>query len=193
MKNQTQLFDYFNIPETQKRYSRTVHGGAKTKGKRKLERPLSTRKWIHLILKSDKATGSLSLLTPRNRLFVKRVVAQKARKFGVKVADTANVGNHVHLKIRISSRQEFQQFLKSVTTLIARHVTGAKRGKPFGRFWQGLAFTRVLKSALEELNLRIYIAANRKEAQLGPKARELFLARFNAWVRQQRRTDFSTA
>jgi hypothetical protein len=63
------------------------------------------------------------------------------------------IGNHFHLKLKIINRKNFGKYLKSVTSLIARSVTGAKKGKPFGRFWQGLAYTRVLKTALEELSL----------------------------------------
>jgi len=86
------------------------------------------------------------------------------------------------MKIRITSRESFQKYLKSVTTLIARTVTGARRGKKFGRFWQHLAYTRVLKSYIEELNLRGYFEANEAEAMLGHAARERMLKRFNNWV-----------
>ncbi|MGZ3724043.1 MAG: hypothetical protein ACXVA9_13965, partial [Bdellovibrionales bacterium] len=103
------------------------------------------------------------------------------------IADLANVGSHIHLKIRITSRAGFQKFLKSVTALIARKVTGARKGKPFGKFWQGLAFTRVLKSYTEELNLKGYFSANRAEAALGFEARERLLRAFNRWVYHERK------
>lgn len=183
---QTSLFDYFDTKETRKRYGRTQHGGATGKGHRKLERPLSTRKWIHLVLKSDKARGKLSFLTPTNKILIQRILKEKAKKFGVSLADQANVGNHLHLKVRITSRESFQKFLKSITTLIARKITGARKGKPFGRFWQGLAFTRVLTSRTEELNLMGYIMANRIEAATSVETRDKFLRRFNSWVYRER-------
>jgi len=102
------------------------------------------------------------------------------------LADGANVGNHLHLKIKIQNRESFQKFLKAVTCLIARKITGAKKGYKFGRFWQGLAFTRVLTSSLEELNLKGYIKANRIQAEKGELAREKFLRKFNAWVYRER-------
>lgn len=183
---QTNLFEYFDKSQTRKRYGRTQHGGLKTKGHRKLERPLSSKNWIHLILKSDKAKGSLSFLTPRNKMLVKNIIRAKSKKFGIKIADGANVGNHIHLKIKIQNRESFQKFLKSVTCLIARKVTGAKKGKKFGRFWQGLAFTRVLTSSLEELSLKGYMKANRIEARKGEASRALFLKIFNQWVYRER-------
>jgi hypothetical protein len=183
---QTNLFDYFETGKTRKRYGRTQHGGATSNGHRKLERPLSAKKWIHLILKSDKAKGKLSFLVPKNEIFIQKIIKEKARKFGVVVADQANVGNHLHLKIRITSRESFQKFLKAITTLIARQITGARKGRPFGRFWQGLAFTRVLTSRTEELNLMGYIMANRLEAATSTAARDKFLRRFNSWVYRER-------
>ena len=186
-KNQTELFDYFDMKKVRRRYGRTQHGGCGTKGHRKEARPLSTGKWIHLVLKSEKAKGKLSFLTAGNQLVVKSILDEKSKKFGVRIADYANVGNHLHLKIKISSRSQFARFLKAVTTLIARRVTGARRGKPFGRFWQGLAFTRVLKSRLEELNLKGYIEANRRQAHGSQPAREAYLKAFNEWVYRERR------
>ncbi len=169
-----------------RRYGRTEYGGARAKGFRKLERPLSTKKWIHLVLKSDKAVGSLSFLNLKNKATVENLIKSKAKKFGVLIAELVNVGNHFHLKVKITSRESFGQYLRSVTSLIARTVTGAKRGKRFGRFWQGLAYTRILKTALEELRLRVYFNANRIEVSHSPLAREVYLKRFNRWVVRER-------
>ena len=170
---QINIFDYFDTNKTRKRYGRTQHGGTETKGHRKLERPLSTTRPIHLVLKSHKAKGSLSFLHSNNKSMVEAILRQKAKKFGVRIADFANVGNHLHLKIRIKSRTSFKSFLKAVTNLIARKITGARKGKPFGKFWQGQAFTRVLVSKFEELNLFGYIKANQIEANKSKSAREI--------------------
>ena len=187
MAKQTNLFEYFKEPMVKRRYSRTVHGGATTKGHRKLERPLSTKKWVHLVLKSDKAKGEFSLLSAKNKIFIERLIRSKAIRFGIRVADRANVGTHLHLKIKMSSRENFQKFLKSITAQIARYVTGARRGKSFGKFWQGLAYSRVLTSDKENLILGGYFMANREEAVAGKQGRDVFLAKFYDWVYQERR------
>ena len=165
-----------------KKYGRVTHGGTETKGKRKEFRPLSTKRTIHLVLKSDKAKGKLSFLTHKNKPMIEKILESKAKKFGIKLAEHANVGNHLHIKLRIQSRISFQKFLKSITTLIARKITGAKKGQRFGRFWQGLAFTRVLTSAFEELQLRGYIEANRLQIVQGYNQRETYLSGFNEWM-----------
>jgi REP element-mobilizing transposase RayT len=180
---QNSLFDHFEMQDVKKRYARTEHGGLSTKGKRKLERPLNTRMGLHLVLKSDKAVGKLSFLTPKNQKLVRHIVFSKARKFGIRVKDFANAGNHLHLRLKIQSRLNFQRFLKAVTTLIARKITGARRGFKFGRFWQGLAYSRVLTTYAEELRVRGYIQANEIEVANSPAARERYLRVFNAWLR----------
>lgn len=180
---QKNLFEYFEVPQLKKQYGRTTHGGTKTMGRRKEVRPLSPKKWIHLVLKSDKAKGNYSFLSIKNKMMIEELVYEKALKFGVRIADFANVGNHLHMKIKIHDRKSFQKFLKAITCLIARKITRAARGKKFGRFWQGLAFTRVLTSSREELNLRGYIRANTIEATHSYHAREKFLKGFQKWAK----------
>jgi hypothetical protein len=184
--HQHNLFDYADQKSTKKRYNRVTHGGIASKGRRKLERPLSSKHWIHLVLKSDKARGTLSLRAARNQLYIKKTIDAKAQKFGLIIGDFANVGNHLHIKVKARSRNAFQSFLRSITTLIARHVTSARQGRSFGRFWQGLAFTRVLRTYAEVRQLVGYFFANRIEVQQGQTARELFLEKFNLWIKQNR-------
>ena len=180
---QKSLFEFSDDKTTRRRYSRRTHGGAATKPARKLERPLSRKDFIHLILKSEKAKGGLSFLKRENDIAIRDILRMKAHKFGVSISDFANVGNHLHIRIKVQSRESFQKFLKAVTCLIARKITSARRGKPFGKFWQGLAFTRIITSRMEELGLRGYFEANRREAKHGYATREKFLKEFDDWLR----------
>jgi hypothetical protein len=85
-------------------------------------------------------------LSIKNKATVEKLLKQKAKKFGVFIAEMVNVGNHFHLKIRVTTREGFGKYLRSVTSLIARTVTGARKGKPFGKFWQGLACIQITSS-----------------------------------------------
>lgn len=163
---------------------RVWHGGGKLLGKRKEARPLTAKKWIHLVLKSKRAQGSWSFLQKSNRKIVSEILKRQARNWGVEIKDWVNMGNHLHIKCRFSQRQNFQNFLRTVTALIARQITSAKKGIKIGRFWDGLAFTRILKSSFEELHLKNYFNANRLECQHGPAARETKLKEFQGWVRR---------
>jgi len=181
MKQQN-LFD----TKTNRRYGRTQYGGLNSKGHRKLERPFSPRKWMHLVLKSDKAYGKLSFLAAHNQTFIRTLMYEKAKRFGIALNDHVNMGNHLHIKVRSGSRSQFQKFLKSITGRIARHVTGARRGRPFGRFWEGLAYTRVLMTSFEELRLHNYFCANRTEHVAGKAKRAEFLQDMNEWLSRER-------
>jgi hypothetical protein len=167
-----------------RKLSRRTHGGVGSLGHRKESRPLDKKLWTHLILKSEKACGAFGFLRPKNQLFIAKLFEKKALKFHVTIQSFANVGNHLHVKLKFANRDDFQNFLRSITSLIARFVTGARKGKPFGKFWDGLAYTRVVTTKKEELLLRGYLKANRIEAILSKSQRELFLLKFNSWVRK---------
>ena len=180
MNEQIKLFE-----EPKKTSYKSCHGGVRTKGSRKEERPLSFKDAIHLVVKSKKAIGSCSFYTHKND--IKDIIDKYALKCGVVIKDYVNMGNHLHIKVKITERKLFAKFLRIVTGLIARLVTGARKGKSFGRFWDGIPFTRIVKTAFEELQLKGYFRANRVEKEHGYKAREEFLQKFNAWVYQLRR------
>lgn len=160
--------------------------GGNTKGKRKIARPISTKKWSHLVLKSNKGKGLLSLSHPKNMIQVKVILKKQALKHGVEITDYVNMGNHLHLKVRPHSRIGFQRFLKSTTAMIARKVTGARKGFKFGKFWDGLAFTRVIQSSYELFQLKGYFNANRLESKKGYQHRLEYLNAFNGWLKTLR-------
>ncbi len=158
-----------------------THGGEVSRGKRKTRRPLDTKRPLHLVMRAEKARGQLSLLTAQNKILVEKIIRKQSAKFGIRIAAFANVGNHLHLMLRFSRRKALQAFLVSLTALIARAVTRARKGHPFGKFWDALAFTRVLTSRREISILKKYIQANVIEAARGRDAREGFLFQRNAW------------
>ena len=152
---------------------RSSHGGSIQKGHRKTARPIDRKKPLHLVMKSSHAKGSLSLLTAKNRLFVERTFRERAKQFGITIQGFENVGNHLHAIVKFKRREQFQHFLRTVSALIARFVTGARKGKPFGkRFWNDLAFTRVVQGLKDLRALVTYFFKNEIEREIGHDARE---------------------
>jgi hypothetical protein len=94
-----------------------------------------------------------------------------ARRFGVKVYDFANVGSHLHLLIRARRREAFQAFLRSFSGIVARRVTGARRGRPTGRFFEDLAWSRVVEWGRDYLGVRHYVFRNEIEGLSSPRVR----------------------
>jgi hypothetical protein len=122
---------------------RMEHGGAVRMGRRKLERPVSVRRPMHVTLHSERARGAWSLR--RHRLAVREALSACSRRTGIVVYDFANVGSHLHLLVRARRRPDLQTFLRSFSGLVARIVTGAQKGRPLnGRFWTALAWSRVV-------------------------------------------------
>ena len=124
---------------------RYLHGGGINAGKRKTSRPIDPKKPMHITMRALQARGNLNLLRPANKRVVDRIVAEMAKRFHIEIIRWANVGNHIHLLVRARTRKGFQNFLRVTAGQIGQLVTGAKKGKPFGkRFWDVLAFSRVV-------------------------------------------------
>ena len=69
---------------------RTEHGGEVRRGRRKLERPVSTRRPMHVVLTSRRARGPWSLR--KHDRAVRDVLRRMARRFDIRIYDYANVG-----------------------------------------------------------------------------------------------------
>lgn len=168
---------------------RLVHGGLTSAGKRKVARPLDAKKSVHLVLKSSHAKGCMSFLAYRNRLVIEQMIRERAAQFCVVIQGFENMGNHCHLVVRFKTRALFQKFLKTVTGLIARHVTRARRGRPFGqRFFDQLAFTRIVQGIRDFRGLIGYFFKNEVEREVGPQARAALEAEQTERARRNRKS-----
>src|SRR5215471_9811140 len=148
--------------------SATEHGGGLRRGRRKVERPVSTRRPMHVVLSSQRATGGWSLR--KHERGVRAALRACVGRTGVKVYDFANVGSHLHLLLRARKREAFQAFLRAFAGMVAQKVTGARRGHPVGGgpFWSALAWSRVVSWGRDYWGVRHYIFRNRIE---GPAIR----------------------
>jgi hypothetical protein len=93
----------------------------------KTPRPLSSKQALHVVLRSDFAQGTHSLL--RHERVIRNTLLKQGRRHGVKVYRVANAGNHLHLLVRFTKRRGLQNFLRGSCGLIARKVLGAERGR----------------------------------------------------------------
>jgi hypothetical protein len=144
-----------------------------TRAARRRARPLSTRDSMHLVLRSTQARGNWSFLQPRNQGAIRSLSEKYAARFGVKLLAIANVGNHLHLQIRLTNRRLYAPFIRALTGAIALRVTGRSRWKRKANdplherkpFWDLRPFTRIVESRRGLLTLRDYFALNRWEAR----------------------------
>ena len=154
-----------------------AHGGELAKGKRKTVRPLDLKQALHVVLRSTRAQGVFSLLHPNNCDHVHGFTYRIARRLGVRIYRYANVGNHIHLLVRVSSRIMWKRFIRELAGGIAIIVTGAKKGAALTRpksnalaegakrgFWDHLTFTRIVLFGKDFKNLCNYMVKNLFEA-----------------------------
>lgn len=148
------------------------HGGGLRPGKRKIARPFDPKQALHVTLRSSKARGEWSLLSPRNHDKVHDFTQRIAAKHGVRLYRFANVGNHVHLLLRARTRTALQRFLRELSGGLAQILTGARKGMGLARsqgdairgFWDTLAFSRIVSAGRDFQNVARYLVKNLFEA-----------------------------
>jgi REP element-mobilizing transposase RayT len=145
---------------------RIEHGGEVRLGRRKLKRPLDVRRPLHVVLRSTRARGAWSLRAGANERLLRSASRRYARRYAVRIYDFANAGNHLHILLRPMCRLGFQNFLRVFAGISARLVTGARKGNPVGRFWDHLAYSRVVQWGRDFFGVRKYVKNNESGAPL---------------------------
>ena len=140
--------------------SRRELGGDIGRGKRKQSRPFSGRLPLHLVLRSSRARGPWSLRRRPHEAAIAEELERAARRFNVKIYERATVENHIHLLVRARSRESLSNFLRFVGGRIAQRVTGALKGQPCQRFWDELAWSRIVTWGPDFRNVIAYIQLN---------------------------------
>lgn len=84
-----------------------------------------------MVLRSSWAYGTNSFLLLRNKKDIERIILRTSKKYQIKVYRQAIVSNHLHLIIRISTRKNYQTFIRVLSSLIASHVMKMQSFKVF--------------------------------------------------------------
>lgn len=117
---------------------------------------------MHVVLRASLARGNWSLL--KHADFVKKTATRLGRCNRVKIHHLANSGNHLHLLVQAQTREGFQSFLRVFAGQIAQRITRARKGHAFGRrFWDLLAFSRIVEWGRDFLQVRRYLDINSLE------------------------------
>ena len=153
--------EFFNYLKSSKSFGGDLLKGANARQ----PRPLSTKNAVHVVMRSQLAKGPMSLRHHRHKKNVESIIRRQAEFWGMRLYKYANVGNHLHLLLRPSSRRRFFGFLRSIAGLIARAVLKAERGHAKGmRFWQARPFTRIVRWGGDFVRAKEYVELNAKEA-----------------------------
>ncbi len=139
-------------------------GGAYLKDSNpKTKRPITTKRSMHLVLRSVLAKGAFSLL--KKERIIAKIIYKQAKVSGVKIYRFANGGNHLHLIVRPCSRASFNIFIRSISGIIAREILGAQRGNAKNlKFWEKRPYTQVIEWGRQYQTLLRYLDQNALEA-----------------------------
>lgn len=146
-----------------------------TRAKNRTFRPLSQKTPLHLVLRSSISgqTPGWSLKLPQNAKYIERTIRLNAERFGVRIQEFSNNGNHLHLLLRITNRTLYKRFIKAVTGAIALKITGSNRlerltkGKRRDgkfRFWDFRPFSRIVVGWKGYIIARDYVVMNALES-----------------------------
>ncbi|MGZ6265046.1 MAG: transposase [Bdellovibrionota bacterium] len=126
------------------------HGGELARGRRKTLRPLSKKRPIHFVLKSQRRIYE-------TRQVVVAELQRQAEKFQIRIYDFAVASDHLHFVARVPSRTHYVKFIRALCGLLARKLGGRK-------LWALPPFSRVANWGREYAWLRNYLTKNREEA-----------------------------
>jgi REP element-mobilizing transposase RayT len=138
----------------------------------KTARPVAVKQAMHLVLRSSLARNEFSLLLHDRAIH--RILQRLAKRFGIRLYDVANAGNHLHLIVRLPHRDALTPFLKAASGLIARLVLGVERGHKWSerpgprigvewptRFWDARPWSRIVSFGPDFKQLKDYLMLNR--------------------------------
>lgn len=135
-------------------------GGSLLKGNPKTKRPLDSKLPILLTLRAVQSGMRL----PKCYGLISAAVDRCSKKYGVKVYEFANVGNHLHLVLKIPRRQNWAGFIRELTGEIAaamKQILGLHR-----KFWMFRPHTRVIQGWKKAFRIAItYVQLNTLEAE----------------------------
>jgi REP element-mobilizing transposase RayT len=138
-------------------------GGSLLTSNPKTRRPLDSKLPIHLVLRSDWARMRL----PKHFTKVNQTVRAVCKKHGVALYEYANVGNHLHMVIKIPQRRRWAAFIRELSGRIAQAAQSlAGQQKAQRKFWSQRPFTRVVRGWRKAFSIaKAYVRLNLYEAE----------------------------
>lgn len=151
-------------------------GDLRKKAKNRGHRPLVFRSGtMHICFRSTQAVGKHSFLAGDRQKKIKNFVMYFSKEKGIQILSFANVGNHLHLHVKLSSLTLYRAWVRGLTSGIAMIAMGLEGLKTLKlakkKFWDQRPFSRVIKSFQHFLNTRAYLEINALEG-LGMPRRE---------------------
>lgn len=92
-------------------------------------------------------------------------VYKTAKKYGIKIYEFANVGNHLHLLIRLPHVYRWAPFIRELSGQISAGMQDLKGPTKGEKYWASRPFTRIIRSWRKAYkDVKDYIVMNEWEA-----------------------------
>jgi REP element-mobilizing transposase RayT len=161
--------------ELMKRPILAYGGDLRKKAENRGQRPLVFRSGsMHITLRSLKAKGIYSFQHSSKRERVKNFVYSFSKAKGVKILSFANVGNHIHLHVKLHNQNLYLAWIRGLSSglaMISHGLEGLKKLKELRqKFWEQRPFSRVIRSFKHFLNTKSYVEVNILEGMGMPRA-----------------------
>lgn len=114
----------------------------------KVARPLSTKHAMHVVLRSSQARDEWSFRAHKNRKHIESILKAQAQRYGVKLLEFVNGGDHLQMVLKIADRVSFHSFMRAISGMIAMKVSGSAKTRALkNKFWNFRPWTRVVEWA----------------------------------------------
>lgn len=137
--------------------------GESKKTNPKTKRPLSSKLPIHLTLRTDTKN---SMRKPQAFGLVHKILVRTMKKHGVTLYDYSNVGNHLHILLKIPHVRRWPAFIRELTGRISQEMQGLKGPQKGEKYWPYRPYTRVVQGWKKAFRIvKEYIHLNDLEAE----------------------------
>jgi hypothetical protein len=134
-------------------------GGVLLSGKRKSQRPLSFKRPIHIVFRSDRAgRGKGIAFSPRDKI-LKDIIKRSAERYGVKVYSYSINWNHFHFVALFADREKYTYFVRYLSSQIVAFMTRKFKANLKGLFTIR-PFTRIVSWGKDFQRVCRYVLAN---------------------------------
>lgn len=119
-------------------------------------RPISTKDFMHILLKSEMAVvaNGKDLRLLRKKAKIQEIITTRAADFGIKIHKTAIASDQVQLLVSVKTRKGFFNWMRRTTGLIARTMLEAEKGSPSNKsFWTYRPMTRIVLRGSDARNV----------------------------------------
>ena len=131
----------------------------------KTARPISVKNAMHVVLRSSHAKKQLSFLSKSRCFKIQSIINKQAKKFNIKIYSKSINSNHIHLLIKLNTRDSFSKFIKVITSRIACITMGVKKGKAkYLKFWDSRPYSRIISWGKAFTKAKEYVEKNILEA-----------------------------